>query len=597
MFIALVSGICISLYKRIQNSNMTLIMLILSLSFAGIFGQILEAFGFSMNGDELKSIICVTLMVATAFTYRVDFLRGKAAVNKNPLIFILFSFVFVVGTAVISRYFAKDQISGALTQFTYLISEDNGAWIDISTKLITGEPVPFQSIGGPLIALLVVCQSIAVLLIYILTGKTNDLATVLNGLVIAYMVLPLFVAIAFSQISERLTGITRNASLIIASCFWLPIYGALLMAQKFGHLSFIYITTVYTCCIWVIANREIFSFWQQKFAHLCLIATMPVWLPLNVFTVVLIFIFCFQVGRHLIYDSITSRKIVVSLSLGIPVITISYILVLSLKYSASSVNQMENLIGAAGGTGSASNVLLVIFVISMIYTSTNSNQENQFNPMIVLKIGICYVFAVIGADYWITGQMNYGSTKLLFAASIVATPIAAYSALETLLNRRSGNSVNRLGARLLLAVGILGVIDGSSAEVLNSISPLRWPNVDESVNTTWRSEILITKESKEISELPIGCLIKDGSGDIWVDIKSYNCTRTLLSVGGIWSNGWQLIEFQLYPSKKTALNLQKIDTDLINRKLLILDIGNQAVVGSMDLSEFLQYLMKHPILG
>ena len=81
-----------------------------------------------------------------------------------------------------------------------------------------------------------------------------------------------------------------------------------------------------------------------------------------------------------------------------------------------------------------------------------------------------------------------------------------------------------------------------------------------------------------------------------MDIKSYSCTRTLLSVGGIWSKGWQLIEFQLFPSKKTALNLQKIDTDLIDRKLLILDIGNQAVVGSMELSEFLEYLMKHPIL-
>ena len=596
LFVALVSGTCIGLYRRIQTSNMTLIMLILSLSFAGIFGQILEVFKISVNGDQLKSMICVSLFIATAFTYRADFFREKAAGNKNPLIFILFSFVFVFGTAVMSRYFAKDQISGTLTQFTYLNAEDNGGWLDVSTKLVNGGSIPFQSVGGPLIALLAVCQSFGVLLIYILTGKKNDLATVLNGVVIAYMVLPLFVAVAFSQITNRFSRIKRSASLIIASCFWLPIYGSLLMAQGSGHLSFIYVTSVYTCCIWVLVNRDAYSFWEQKIAHLCLIATMPVWLPLNVFTVILILLFCFQVVRHLVHDSTIREKVLVSFFVGIPVIAISYILKLSLSYSASSVNQVKGLISAAGGTGSASHVFLVVLIISMLYLSFDKNQENRFNPTTLLKIGISYVSMVIIADYWLTGQMNYGSTKLLFAASIVATPIAAYGALESFLSRRDSAQVNGFASILFAAVCVIGLLDSSSIAVLGSMSPLRWPSIDKSIGTSWKNEILITKDAKSFDDLPVGCITKDDSGDLSVDMDTYSCTRTLLSIGGIWSKGWQLIEFQLWPLKQTATNLQTIDPTLLDKNLLILDVVKHKVVGSMPLSEFIGYLNEHPPL-
>jgi len=575
---------------------MTLIMLILSISFAGIFGQILEVFEISVNGDQLKSIICVSLMVTTAFTYQADFFREKFAGDRNPLIFILFSFVFVVGTAVLSRYFAKDQISGTITQFTYLNAEDNGGWLDVSTKLVMGGSIPFQSVGGPLIALLAVCQSLAVLLIYILTGKNNDLATVLNGVVIAYMVLPLFVAVAFSQITNRLSKIKRSASLIITSCFWLPIYGSLLMAQSSGHLSFIYVTSVYTCCIWIIVNRDAYSFWEKKIAHLCLIATMPVWLPLNVFTIILIFLFCFQVGRHLVHDSTTKEKISVSFFVGIPVIAISYILKLSLSYSASSVKQVKGLISAAGGTGSASHVFLVVLMISMLYLSIDKNQENRFNPLTILKIGICYVLVVIVADYWLTGQMNYGSTKLLFAASIVSTPIGAYSALESLINRRVSVQINGFASILFVAVCVIGLIDSSSTAVLGSMSPLRWPSVDKSIETSWKNEILITKDSKSFNDLPIGCITRDDSGDLSVDMDTYSCTRTLLSIGGSWSKGWQLIEFQLWPLKQTATNLQTIDSTLLDKNLLILDVVKHKVVGSLTLSEFIGYLNEHPPL-
>ena len=596
LFLTSVGASCVFLYRRTRSLNMTLIMFVSSISFVGIFGQILEVVKISTDGDQIKVMICVLLLAAAIFTNNATCFRSKALGSPNASVFVFSVFVFIFGTAAITRVFAKDQMQDTLTQFSYLISEDNGAWLDISKKLVSGDSIPYEAIGGPLIALLVVCQSVASLLVYILTGKRNELAIVLNSVVIAYLILPLFAAIAFSQIAERLVGVKRLASLIITSCFWFPVYGSMLIAQYFGHLSFIYVTSVYTCCIWAIANKESNTFWEQKIAHLCLIATMPVWLPLNVLTVVLIVIFCTQVGKQIIAGSTLREKCNVVVFFGVPIIAVTYILKTSFSYSASSITQIKGLISASGGTGSASHVFLVILVIAMLYTSLSKTRENQFNPTSILKIGIGYVLIVIFVDYWLTNQMNYGSTKLLFAASIVATPIAAFNAFESILQRRDAVLMSSFASVLFVAVCLIGLIDSWSVAVLGSVSPLRWPPVDKSVETSWRNAILITRDSKNLEDLQIGCINRNDSGSLSVDLETYNCTRALLSIGGIWSSGNQLAEFQLWPDKERAVNLQSIDSSLLGKELLILDVVEHKVISSITLSEFIDYLKAHPPL-
>lgn len=594
IFLASVGSSSVILYRRIKSLNMALIMFVLSISLAGIFGQILEAIEISTNGDQLKVMISGSLLVAIIFTKKAHCFRLRAAANPNALIFVFLVTIFVIGTAAISRFFAKDQIDGALTQFNYLGAEDNGGWLDMSKKLISGDSIPYQSVGGPLIALLAICQSCAKFLVYILTGRKNDLAIVLNSVVIAYMVLPIFAAFAFSQITERLFKVNWFYSLMFTSSFWLPFYGSLLIAQGSGHLSFIYVATVYTCSAWAISDRELNTFWEQKMAQLCLIATMPVWLPLNVFTVILILIFCVQIGKQMLSESTLREKIVVSLVASIPVLAVSYLLILSLNYSASTVSQVKDLIGAAGGTASASHVFLVALVISMLGVSLKRNYASRFNPINIIKIGFGYVLVVIAADYWLTGQMNYGSTKLIFAASIIATPIASYCFLESFLIQRGTVQLKSFAPVLFVSICLLGLLDGTSLEVLNSVSPLRWPSVDKSIETSWKNEILITKEPKNFDEIPIGCVTRDDSGDLSVDMDTYSCTRTLLSISGIWSKGTQLVEFQLWPLERKAVQLQSIDPDLLGKKLLILDVVKHKVIDTITLSEFIDYLKENP---
>ena len=588
---------CVFLYQKNKSINMTLIMFVLAISLAGIFGQIFEVLKISTNGDQIKFMICVSLLAAAIFTNNAACFRSRVAGNLNASVFVFIAFVFIFGTAALTRIFAKDQMHGTLTQFNYLGSEDNGAWLDVSTKLVSGGSIPYEAIGGPLIAFLTVCQSFAYLLVYILTGKKNELAIVLNSVVIAYLILPLFAAIGFSQISERLVKIKCIASVTITSCFWFPIYGSLLIAQYFGHLSFIYVTAVYTCCIWAIANKETNTFWEQKIAHLCLISTMPVWLPLNVLTVVLILIFGIQVGKHIISGSTRREKCFVAVFFGIPILAVTYILKLSFSYSASSIKQVKSLISAEGGTGLASHVFIAILVLSMLYTSLNRDRANYFNPINILKIGIGYVLTVIIVDYWITDQMNYGSTKLLFAVSIVATPIAAFNAFEIISQRRDAVLMNSFASVLFVAVCLMGLVDSWSVSVLNSVSPLRWPPIDTSVGTSWRNEILITRDPKKLEDLPIGCIYRDDTGILSADLETYRCTRSLLSIGGIWSKGNTLTEFQLWPDKIKALNLQSIDSSLLDKDLLILDVVKHEVVSSMSLSEFIGYLKVNPPLG
>ena len=324
---------------------------------------------------------------------------------------------------------------------------------------------------------------------------------------------------------------------------------------------------------------------------------MPVWLPLNVLTVVLILIFGIQVGKHIISGSTRREKCFVAVFFGIPILAVTYILKLSFSYSASSIKQVKSLISAEGGTGLASHVFIAILVLSMLYTSLNRDRANYFNPINILKIGIGYVLTVIIVDYWITDQMNYGSTKLLFAVSIVATPIAAFNAFEIISQRRDAVLMNSFASVLFVAVCLMGLVDSWSVSVLNSVSPLRWPPIDTSVGTSWRNEILITRDPKKLEDLPIGCIYRDDTGILSADLETYRCTRSLLSIGGIWSKGNTLTEFQLWPDKIKALNLQSIDSSLLDKDLLILDVVKHEVVSSMSLSEFIGYLKVNPPLG
>jgi|LakMenE18May11ns_1017448.scaffolds.fasta_scaffold9630032_2 hypothetical protein len=77
-------------------------------------------------------------------------------------------------------------------------------------------------------------------------------------------------------------------------------------------------------------------------------------------------------------------------------------------------------------------------------------------------------------------------------------------------------------------------------------------------------------------------------------MDTYSCTRTLLSISGIWSKGTQLVEFQLWPLKTKAVQLQSIDPDLLDKKLLILDVVEHKVVDTITLSEFIDYLTENP---
>ena len=129
-------------------------MFVLAVSLAGIFGKILETLKISTNGDQVKAMICGSLLIAIIFTNKANCFKLRTVANLNALVFVFLATIFVIGTAAISRVFAKDQIQGVLTQFNYLGAEDNGAWLDISKKLFSGDSIPYQSVGGPLIALL-----------------------------------------------------------------------------------------------------------------------------------------------------------------------------------------------------------------------------------------------------------------------------------------------------------------------------------------------------------------------------------------------------------------------------------------------------------
>jgi hypothetical protein len=156
-------------------------------------------------------------------------------------------------------------------------------------------------------------------------------------------------------------------------------------------------------------------------------------------------------------------------------------------------------------------------------------------------------------------------------------------------------SKNYMAARIVLqlavAVLITGFIDGSTPSFFGFFSPMKWPMVNETQKATWQNTVLINRAALKLESLPIGCVTRDTSGDLWVDGETYACSRQLSSISGQWGSNWMLIEFQLWPDSLRIKQLEQIPTSLLNRNLLVLDSVSHMIVDQINVEKFRTYIV------
>jgi len=593
-FLAVLITSSLIAYKYTASIALTFLYVFLSIAIAGVIGQIAEEFGLGIDTNKLNLLIGIVSLIMVLFVFQRYKLTRSNKRRDKSLPLLCLSGVVVLGGAVVSRIFANGQESGVLTQFAYLNAEDNGAWLNVSTNLVGGKNISFGHVGGPLIVFLSICQSISKIIVFAMTGNLNDLAIVLNTVVVAYLILMILVSIAISPLVNKISDLHSKSAIAIGFCFWFLIYGALLIPQSSGHLSFILVIVVYLISSWQLTSNSYLANDERRYFVAGLIVVMPVWLPLNLLTVFLISWTIINLIRTRHESKIIGAWKSSLVVLGLILVGTGYLLRSSLDYSTSSLQQAKNLIGAGGGTAAASTVLLVLFTISILFLSI-FQEEGFAVRLIPIYLGFGYTVFVVFADFWLTGQMNYGSTKLLLGATIIMAPISMSLMLETYIQGKSTFQLRNLVGPALVFVIVIGMLDGATPTIFRTLSPVHWPSSLSNELGTWRESIKITKSPVDIIDLPVGCVTRDGSGDIWVDMESYACSRSLVSIAGIWNQSTPLIEFQLFPDKPRVSQLDIISGDLLERTLLILDSSSHEVVGKMSVREFRDYFKKHPL--
>jgi hypothetical protein len=589
--IIVITTICV-IYQQRKSFVYTFIFGILAMSSAGIVGQILENQGVALNRYQFDALIALSFCVMAAIAHLRR--NGNEIRNSFGNAFLILAVIFVFLGNLLSRLFALNQMPGVLTQFTFVSgAEDNGAWLDVTSHLISGKALAFEQAGGPLVAFLSICQSVSRVTVYALTGKINDLSSVLNPLVIAYSLLIIFSAIALTPYLGRIGQKIGRSSIYIGISTWLLIVGAILIAQSSGHLSFIFVAVVYLNVISELVGNTNIGTRDKRLNVVCLISVMPVWLPLNTVSLGLSVWLLVSLAKDL---KTGNAKRMIDLAIVPVILGVLYLSVLSLNYSVSSSSQLKNLFSAQGGVGAVSPIFIAILSTSLIVLSFMCT-ANEFKRLMPIIAVVGYTFFVITVDIWLTGQMNYGSTKLLIGALIVTSPVTCLYMTEKLILRIDGLVGKSFASALVVVIFMFGLLDSSTQSVLKSLSPSKWPQNLKTLERSWRDAVLIKSENIGLEDLPIGCVTRDDSGDIWFDMETYGCSRQLSSISGVWGISNLLNELQLWPDKIRVKQLKDLPVALLDRKLLVLDVNNHEVVDQITVGELRDYFQIHQPLN
>jgi hypothetical protein len=591
VFIMIIAVVMIFVYKRRQSVSHSIALFFIGISLAGLIGQVLELLSYKINVDYLNTLICLSLILCV-LVFKSDLRTDSFVRRKISLSTFLLTAAAVLFTNIFSRMFASGQTTAVLTQFSILSgAEDNGGWTDVASQLVSGSKINFEQAGGPLVAFLSICQSLSRMFVFIFTGKENDLSSILNAVVIAYIVLLILSASCAANLAKQLTKMSKASSYMLALSVWLLVAGGIIESIDYGHLSYIFVAVVYLNSVWELTINRNLRRADRIYLILPMVLVQPVWLPLHVISFVMsaivIYMVCKEIG---VRDVSTSNTFASVLILSGPLM-ILYISAGAIHYTAQTVDQVENVLGASGGVSSPSSLFIASLLFCLVLIASLS-KTNRMQLFIMYGFGFTYVIMVICADFWFTGTMNYGSTKLLNGFLLIYAPLAISVLLILLMEIGSPKNVKNILSLVVFGVMLVCLLVNSSSSIRGYISPKKWPATIETNPNYWLDSIIVRSEELKINDLPIGCVTQDASGDLWVDDETYFCSRTLSSVSGVWSENWMLIEFQLWPDRMRIDQLKQVPFELMGRKLLILDSVTHEVIGAIKVEDFKNYAIE-----
>lgn len=641
-------------FVRSRNLAWLAIVLVATLSIAGVLIGFIDDLGHAWSLRELQWLLLVTLAVVAGLAWlrprpRPQPLRRQLVAIILPMA-LLALFFLVVTTFLTAEPAFYNPVSYLMG---HAVAEDNAKWLDFTAQLASGGPiVQAVALGGPLQLVLVFMATALSVVSSVLLGGVNQVAVAANSVVFGEFLLVTLLPLSLAPIAvariRRASGLPRGV--VPAPLIWvaaLVLVAASLAVTALGHLTLQY--TFVVAALWsatFLADPRVPR--ARLLTSLSVAATMTVWLPLNVLAVVLLIGWLVMLVARPIRMGVKSADVVglalwlvVAIALWEPIrSSLAYFLgtataagpigsgaargiaavVQVPEWAVRMISLSENsLFSSAGGTETAGPILAglcaasavtAVVVLSRGRTSDRSVYV-RFAPAGLLAL---FALAITMLDLWTTGDgPHYGALKFTFLTVIVILATTLPFALLALDRDRIGMSPARWAG--VGVVVLLLAVDTLLPRALASARPDQWsPPIpfDNAASYWWPADVN-GEASQLIAENPVACvylppgakvpsaLMESGLSD---PQRVYSCTRLIAGLAGSDSTAQPLVDWLRRewltntPAWSEVYNgLVAMPDSVQDKPVILLDEGSNVIgletVRSL-LARFPQYAGKTP---
>lgn len=533
----------------------------------------------------------------------------------------------------ISRMIASPVLESAFGGAGRLAAaEDNAKWLNFSSNLAQGNLIQLNDgTDGGLAALIICCSAIvSVIETYfgVLVGVQGvTISSVIlshNALVVlapfaASPILASHLRVIFRKIAPHGPQLRRGVLILAAVLSAFIITASVAALVNFGHLSFQFVIVMLAFWALYMLNTS------PKHIQLALVTFIGgsvalVWLPLPYFSLALsasalvVWLILrreFRRSTWLTEGALLGANIVVVFWLAMP--KINYLQATTRPSVAPSISDANSsdaaaptssidLVLAEGGTMSLrilDYILLLILLVALVVGIIRLRQHRWQLILAVYPVLLLVGFAasILAYDLLVapSGWPHYGARKLSygFAVVTIATLIPIF-VLQLRFTPRSRAGIFSLIA--FVAVTLLAVVSGSPGRSIRTMSPDAWRGVahqrdEQNIGNSWPSFVDGLPASRTFDDYPVMC-VELVQGQIVPSVsEQYFCTRFLISMHGLESNGSAILVPVLSSpvSDATILELDELSEFIARAPVLIIDEHGQ-VVDQISWAAFLQML-------
>lgn len=609
---------------RSRSAAWTVIALLTSISVMGVAVNFVIDHLAPVTWLTLQLMTLVALMIPAVLAFVLP--RPRLAPRRRQFLGVLLP-VLALGLLLVAITTWWTQVPALQTPVSFLMghagAEDNAKWLDFAALLAAGGPIEQGvPLGGPLQLILTMMATAMAVVSTLVYGGVNEVMVAANTVVFSQYLFVVLAPLALAPIAEavyraRRPGGGLRSARIPAPLIWagsLVLVAAVLMATSYGHLTWQY--TVIAVTLWITTYLVDLPIPRARaLTSLGVVASMTVWLPMNVVALVLLvgwIVVLVRNGlRNQTWDWITIVLVVlVAVGVGQPMLSSFAFLTASSTtatgiaggFAAGGITAGAvvalidaTLLAAAGGTEIAGPLIIALAVVGAVgaarWGERQGDRGSNFVRFIPVALIAGFAVALQVLDQWMTGSApNYGSNKFTFMAAIAiaagTTPIALL-----MLSPRS----NRMTALRWVGVGAVAFTLTADSLLVRAVAearPQRWsPPIpfNNPQSYWWPAEVNGTAV-QPIASNPVGCVyLPQGATAPSALLDSrlsdaqrvYNCTRLLAGLAGEDAGAQPMVDWlrREWLTNERAWEgvygyLADMPDDVLDRPILLLDDGS-----------------------